>query len=179
MISFKNIFYESNASPIKKYQNSYMDALLSGNFKQAKEILLRTVFELNYDENIDIQLPSDYFGEYKSPLLPKELKVIFKKNNIIYSVDKNDIIYAIKNNIAIGFVDGSAISVDPQYQKIGIGINLLKAYRLLTGHDMELGNHTVAGSNLFYKYWDEKYPTFKKKRDGAYFSLGQIINIYK
>lgn len=120
--------------------------------------------ENQFDENRDRYLPSDYFEPFQKTPAPEDGQTVRTKGDLSAVVIPWGIMYAVRNGVTIGAIDGGSVQVAEDEQRKGVGLFLLQAWEAHTGQPMRLGSHTVAGRNLFERYWADK-------AGGASFSL--------
>lgn len=120
--------------------------------------------EDQFDENRDRYLPSDYFEPFQKTPAPENGQTVRTKGDLSAVVIPWGIMYVVRNGVTIGAIDGGSVQVAEDEQRKGVGLFLLQAWEAHTGKPMRLGSHTVAGRNLFERYWADK-------AGGASFSL--------
>jgi GNAT superfamily N-acetyltransferase len=114
----------------------------------------------NFDENIHRDLPSDYFSNYEFNAKKSSTTLAKKMPSGIEIRSHNDpsmhgILFAFDGDKNVGMGDGKAFVVKPDYQKQGIGSELMK----LTYAGKSIGSRTSAGYSLVSSFHKKEVAT--------------------
>lgn len=107
--------------------------------------------KLHFDESEHRYLPSDYFDTHSFDTTREATKPIKTVNGIEFRADEYGGVHAFDGDKNVGYGDGKAFVVAPEYQKRGIGTELIS----ITKADDPLkpiGSKTAAGDALIQAY---------------------------
>lgn len=103
----------------------------------------------NFDENVHIGLPSDYFSGHGFDAKKSVTTLVSTlPPGIEIRKDKYGIVYAFDGEKNVGMGDGKAFVVSKEYQNKGIGTAMLK----LTYKGRPIGSRTQAGQQLIESF---------------------------
>lgn len=114
--------------------------------------------DTQFDEDDHRYLPSDYFtNKYETQTgtkhkFPKLLDTI---NGFEYREYKYGGVGAFDGEKQIGFADSGAVEVSDEYQRKGIGVELIHLVKKMNPKH-RFGSMTPAGWNLMRAYYDKK-----------------------
>lgn len=111
-------------------------------------------WKTQFDESTHRNLPADYFPDF-------QVRDVSPKSELFKRGEGFDIyrspygwFEAVKNGKAIGYADNGAIQVSPDFQKMGIGVELLKTVKESNPSHV-IGNHTPQGGALARSYFNK------------------------
>jgi len=137
----------------------------------------REYADTQFNEEEDRYLPSDYFDDLEIKKLSKEnLPLIKIKDGLEYRKWGDSFIKVFDNDYRVGFADTKAIQVAKEYQKKGIGLELVTLLKEMNPNH-RFGSMTPQGFNLMGKYYDTKIANNPDIRfdDGGIISKNQIL----
>lgn len=133
-----------------------------------------------FDEEINRDLPSDYFEPFEIkevnifdyPILLKNI------NGLEFRKWKFGGIGVFDGNKRVAFADNGAIEVAKDYQKRGIGLELVSLLKELNPNH-KFGNMTPQGRNLMRTYYDKKIANKMEQGGETKFNDADLLKKYK
>jgi hypothetical protein len=117
----------------------------------------RQYVDTQFNEDEDRYLPSDYFkNEFEIKKVSKDnLPLIKIKDGLEYRKWHDSWVKVFDNDYLIGFADTKAIQVAEEYQRRGIGLELVTILKEMNPNH-RFGSMTPQGFNLMGAYYDKK-----------------------
>ena len=169
-----NKFLEKKAGePVKKAYVQDDDLMENGGV-----ISWEDYQKTQFDEEENRYLPSDYFEEFEIKQVDKsDYQNLLKNiNGLEYRKWRYGGIGVFDGNKRVAFADNGSIQVAKEYQKRGIGLELVTLLKELNPNH-KFGNMTPQGRNLMRSYYDKKIAN-KMDKGGELQDNGLLKSIY-
>lgn len=155
---YELVAFESNQIKLADGTNTTFDSNNPDIRYEEGGMTYRQYVNTQFNEETDRYLPSDYLTpfEVKKDRLPKENYLLIKIiDGLEYRISGNSVVKVFDNDNLIAEADMGAIQVAEQYQRRGIGLELVTILKELNPNH-RFGSMTPQGWNLLGKYYDKK-----------------------